>query len=132
MSAAGPPQGARPPGGAARSAVRGEPTSAARDTQAPAGSGFAPDGDGARWTYAGELTSTNAGPALAAAAALNLPGNGEVDLAAVGSIDSAAVAVLLALKRRAADEGRPLRFVGIPAALASLADLYGVEEILRG
>jgi len=42
----------------------------------------------------------------------------------------AAVAVLLALKRRAADEGRPLRFVGIPAALASLADLYGVEEIL--
>ena len=67
---------------------------------------------------------------LAAAAALKLPGAGEVDLAAVEGIDSAAVAVLLALKRRAADEGRPLRFVGIPAALASLAELYGVKEIL--
>ena len=132
MSAAGPPQGARPPGGAARSAVRGEPTSAARDAQVAVESGFAPDGDCARWTYAGDLTSANAGPVLAAAAALKLPGAGEVDLTDVEGIDSAAVAVLLALKRRATDEGRPLRFVGIPAALASLADLYGVEEILRG
>ena len=132
MSAAGPPQGARPPGGAARSAVRGEHTSAPRDAQAAVESGFAAGGDGARWTYAGELTSANAGPVLAAAAALNLPGSGEVDLTDVEGIDSAAVAVMLALKRRAADEGRPLRFVGIPAALASLADLYGVEEILRG
>jgi phospholipid transport system transporter-binding protein len=94
--------------------------------------GFAPDEAGARWTYAGELTSTNAGPVLAAAAALNLPGSGEVDLTDVEGIDSAAVAVLLALKRRAAGEGQPLRFVGIPAALASLAELYGVEEILGG
>jgi phospholipid transport system transporter-binding protein len=53
-----------------------------------------------------------------------------VDLSAVEGIDSAAVAVLLALKRRAADEDKPLRFVGVPAALASLAELYGVEEIL--
>ncbi len=104
--------------------------SAAGDAQAAAESRFAPDGDGARWTYAGRLTSTNAGPVLAAAAALRLPGDGEVDLRDVEGIDSAAVAVLLALKRRAADEGRPLRFVGIPAALASLANLYGVEEIL--
>ena len=95
-------------------------------------SGFAPDEAGGRWTYAGELTSTNAGPVLAAAAALNLPGGGEVDLTDVEGIDSAAVAVLLALKRRAAGESRPLRFVGIPAALASLAELYGVEEILGG
>ena len=104
--------------------------SAAGNGQAAVESGFAPDEDGARWTYAGELTSTNAGPVLAAAAALNLPGNGEVDLTDVVGIDSAAVAVLLALKRRAAGEGRPLRFVGIPAALASLAELYGVKEIL--
>jgi phospholipid transport system transporter-binding protein len=104
--------------------------SAADDAQVAAGSGFAPDADGARWICAGELTSANAGPVLAAAAALNLPGGGEVDLTDVKGIDSAAIAVLLALKRRAADEGRPLRFVGIPAALASLAELYGVEEIL--
>jgi len=101
-----------------------------RDAQAVAASGFAPDQDGARWTCAGELTSTNAGPVLAAAGALALPVSGEVDLTGVAGIDSAAVAVLLALKRRAAEEGRPLRFVGIPAPLASLAQLYGVEEIL--
>jgi phospholipid transport system transporter-binding protein len=106
--------------------------SVAGNAQSAVESGFAPDEAGARWTYAGELTSTNAGPVLAAAAALNLPGSGEVDLSDVEGIDSAAVAVLLALKRRAAGESRPLRFVGIPAALASLADLYGVEEILGG
>jgi phospholipid transport system transporter-binding protein len=104
--------------------------SVAREARDAAVSGFAPDEDGARWTYAGELTSTNAGPVLAAAAALDLPDTGDVDLANVGGIDSAAVAVLLALKRRAADEGRLLRFVGIPAALASLAELYGVKEML--
>jgi hypothetical protein len=42
MSAAGPPQGARPPGGAARSAVRGEPMSAAGMYEGlPAVCGFA-------------------------------------------------------------------------------------------
>jgi len=95
-----------------------------------ADAGFAPDDGGARWTYAGALTSANAGTVLAAAGALKLPSAGEVDLRNVEGIDSAAVAVLLALKRRAADEGRPLRLVGIPASLASLAQLYGVEEIL--
>jgi phospholipid transport system transporter-binding protein len=103
--------------------------SGTRDAQAAVASGFATGGDGARWTCTGDLTSANAGPVLAAAAALKLPGAGEVDLADVEGIDSAAVAVLLALKRRAADEGRPLRFVGIPPSLASLANQYGVEEI---
>ena len=69
--------------------------SAARDVQAAAEPGFAPDGDGARWTYAGELTSANAGTVLGAAGALRLPGDGEVDLTDVEGIDSAAVAVLL-------------------------------------
>lgn len=94
------------------------------------GRSFVPAGDGARWTYAGALTHANAGAVLAASAAVPLPATGEVDLAGMGAVDSAAVAVLLALKRRASDEGRPLRFVGIPPALASLAELYGVEEIV--
>ena len=57
----------------------------------------------------------NAGAVLAAANALPLPASGEVDLAGVGAVDSASVAVLLALKRRANDEGRPLAFVNVPA-----------------
>jgi len=104
--------------------------SATGDALAGAEPGFAPDAGGTRWTYAGKLTSANAGAVLAAAGKLTLPADGEVDLGGVEEIDSAAVAVLLALKRRAADKSPPLRFVGIPASLASLADLYGVEEIL--
>jgi len=91
---------------------------------------FVPADDGARWSYTGALTYANAGSVLAAAAALPLPSAGEVDLAAVGAVDSAAVAVLLALKRRASDEGRPLKFVNVPSALTALSDLYGVEEIV--
>jgi len=52
MSAAGPPQGARPPGGAARSAVRGERTSAAGPPQ-----GARPPGGAARSAVRGEHQS---------------------------------------------------------------------------
>jgi phospholipid transport system transporter-binding protein len=92
--------------------------------------GFAADEIGARWTYAGALTYANAGAVLAAAAKLALPTTGAIDLADIDAMDSTAVAVLVALKRRAAGEGKPLTFVDVPAALTALAELYGVEEIL--
>lgn len=101
-----------------------------RDVGAGAAGGFAADPDGTRWTYAGALTYANAGPVLDAARALSLPASGTVDCSGIAALDSAAVAVLLALKRRAASEGRPLAFANLPAALTALADLYGVEEIL--
>jgi phospholipid transport system transporter-binding protein len=94
------------------------------------GAAFTRNADGGRWTYAGALTYANAGDILAAAAGLQLPAAGEIDLSDIGAVDSAAVAVLVALKRRATAEGRPLRFTNVPAALTTLADLYGVEEIL--
>jgi len=93
--------------------------------------GFAPDHDGTLWTYSGSLTFANAGSVLAATAGLQLPAEGEVDLDDLGEIDSSAVAVLVALRRRAAEEGKPLRFVHVPAALAALAEVYDVEAILR-
>jgi phospholipid transport system transporter-binding protein len=92
--------------------------------------GFAPDAGGARWTYAGALTFAEAGPVLAAASTLALPREGIVDCGGIGAFDSAAVAVLLALKRRAAAEGRRLAFAGLPARLEALATLYDVEEML--
>ena len=95
-----------------------------------AGAGFASDTDNTRWTFAGSLTDANAGPVLAAALAMSLPTSGEVDLNDVDAADSAAVAVLVALKRRAAQESRALVYVNIPAALSALADLYGVDEML--
>jgi len=92
--------------------------------------GFAADQDGARWAYIGPLTFANAGPVLAATAAVALPTGGEVDFQNAGAIDSSAVAVLLALKRRAEGEGAPLRFLRVPAPLVALAEVYGVESIL--
>lgn len=92
--------------------------------------GFAQDAAGARWSYAGALTFANASRVFAAAALMPLPTTGEVDLSRVAAVDSSAVAVLLALSRRAQEEGRPLAFSGVPAALRALADLYSVEELL--
>jgi phospholipid transport system transporter-binding protein len=92
--------------------------------------GFAPDGDGARWSYIGALNLANAARVLAATTGFALPAQGEVDLQNMGAIDSAAVAVLLALKRRAEDERKPLRFIRAPGALLALADVYGVGSIL--
>jgi len=87
--------------------------------------------DGARWIASGALTFANAGPALAAAAALPLPSTGLVDCAGIAAADSAAVAVLLALVRRAEAAGTRLAFASAPAVLTTLAELYDVEDILQ-
>jgi phospholipid transport system transporter-binding protein len=44
--------------------------------------------------------------------------------------DSAGLAVLLALKRRAQAEGRRVAFERMPPVLASLATVYGIEDLL--
>ena len=93
---------------------------------------FSCTADGARWIVTGALTFANAGPALAAARALPLPATGVVECAGIGAVDSAAVALLLAVKRGAAAQGMALVFTGVPAALATLASLYDVEEMLGG
>jgi phospholipid transport system transporter-binding protein len=92
--------------------------------------GFVADAGGARWSYEGALTFAEAGPVLTAAHALALPREGEIDLTRLGAFDSAAVAVLVALARRAAREGRSLHFAGLPSGLRALAALYGVLEFL--
>jgi len=91
-------------------------------------SGFAADGD--RWIFAGELTFDDAMQVLEAATALPMPASGVVDLSGVVHADSAALAVLLALRRRAAEEGRHVTFASVPPMLDSLARVYGIEEIL--
>ena len=92
--------------------------------------GFFPDPEGARWSYSGALTFANASQVFAAAVAMPLPTTGEIDLSGVVAVDSSAVAVLLALRRRAAEEGKLLVLMHVPAALSALADLYSVEDLL--
>ena len=83
-----------------------------------------------RWTFTGELTFDDATAVLEASNALPLPASGVVDLSGVVHADSAALAVLLALRRRAVAEGRRVTFASVPPMLDSLARVYGIEEIL--
>ena len=91
---------------------------------------FVAAADGRCWTFSGVLTMADAGPALEAASEMPLPSDGVVDCAGIEAVDSAAVAVLLALKRRAAQEQKPLKYANVPDALRDLGELYGVAEIL--
>ena len=84
------------------------------------------------WRFEGALTMENAAVMLAAADALPLPESGHLDLGGLTHADSAALAVVMALRRRAATEGRGLRVENLPAALLSLAIVYGVDDLARG
>ena len=86
--------------------------------------------DGERWLPTGSLTMDCVATVLAASIEAPLPVTGIVDLQRVDAVDSAGVALLLAWKRRAAAEAKPLTFVHMPASLASLAKLYDVEDLL--
>ncbi|MFO1282035.1 MAG: STAS domain-containing protein [Burkholderiales bacterium] len=92
--------------------------------------GFRADADGANWRYAGALTVENAEAVLEASRALALPRTGGIDLGALDPADSAALAVLLAVRRRARAEGRDVTYASMPAALVSLARVYGIDGLL--
>lgn len=89
------------------------------------------DSAGDRWSVSGALTMDTAASLLEVSREMPLPPSGVVDLQSVEVVDSAGVAVLLAWKRRAVSEGVRLVFESLPAALTSLADLYGVEDVLQ-
>ncbi len=86
--------------------------------------------DGNSWRFAGGLTFGDANAILASATRLPLPAAGIVDMGGLTHADSAALAVLLALLRRAAAEAKTLRFTQMPAALTVLADVYGVGDLI--
>lgn len=56
----------------------------------------------------------------------------EIDLSGVTASDSAALALLLELVRHGRQGGRVLRIGTLPPTLASLARLYGLDELLQG
>jgi phospholipid transport system transporter-binding protein len=53
-----------------------------------------------------------------------------VDLAGVTEVDSSALSLLLEWRRAAARNGRAVRYRNLPASMRSLAELYGVTELL--
>jgi phospholipid transport system transporter-binding protein len=81
-------------------------------------------------SLSGSLTVDEAAGVLRAAAAAIDAGCREVDLGALVTVDSSAVATLLAIRRHAMAKGVDLRFSPPPPALASLIGLYEVGELL--
>jgi len=53
-----------------------------------------------------------------------------VEAASLQHLDSSAIAVLLEIERLAAAWGRSFVVRGVPAKLAALAKLYGIEQLL--
>ncbi len=53
-----------------------------------------------------------------------------IDASPLQTLDTAAIALLLACQRQAASQGRVLRVTGAPAKLDQLAQLYGVQALL--
>ena len=85
---------------------------------------------GVRWRFEGALTMDTAAGVLEAARVLPLPSSGVVDFVGLRHADSAALAVMIALKRRGIAEGRSIALEGVPPTLMSLAVVYGVEPLL--
>lgn len=86
--------------------------------------------DASHWVFDGALTFDTVEAVMEATIGLPLPASGRIDLGGLEPADSSALAALFALKRRARAEQKRLAFEGIPPGLASLARVYGVDELL--
>lgn len=83
-----------------------------------------------RWEIAGDISMDNANALLMESGRLVIL-NTLVDFAKVTEIDTAAISLMLEWRRRAIAENQSLQFVNLPANLQSLAQLYGVTELIN-
>ncbi len=86
--------------------------------------------DDGRIQVAGPMVMATATEVKAEGEAALVAGAHSVDLSAVTDVDSSAVAVLLAWTRLARQRGQDFTITQVPAAIHSLAVLYGVAEML--
>ena len=86
--------------------------------------------DGDRLFLAGPVTFANVAGLLEEARAPLGDGVREVDLGAVTELDSSLLALLLSWLREAKGRGRALSFTRLPQDLVTLAQLYGVAQLL--
>ena len=86
--------------------------------------------EGERLLVDGPVTLANVAQVLETGYAAIRDGAGTVDLAGVTELDSSLLALLLAWLREAAQAGRALRLDNLPGGLTTIAQLYGVDELL--
>jgi phospholipid transport system transporter-binding protein len=85
--------------------------------------------DGGRLRVSGALTLASTA-ALAGAAEPHMSGDLVIDLAAVTEVDSSALSLLFEWRRAAQRRQCKVTFCNLPASLTSLAELYGVTDLI--
>src|SRR5690606_8496964 len=106
------------------------PDPVARNAQHPGGRRVFLMAGGNTFRPQGALTMREASLHRAKGRELAAAGDCEVDLADVSDADSAALALLFDWQRVARAAGHRLTVHNLPSGLASLASLYGVDELL--
>jgi phospholipid transport system transporter-binding protein len=86
--------------------------------------------DGERLYVSGPVTLANVAGVLEEARVPLADGVSAVDLGEVTELDSSLLAALLAWMREAKGRGRALTFAHLPQDLLTLAQLYGVAQLL--
>lgn len=86
--------------------------------------------DGGRLVVKASLVMANASGLLEAGRSALQPGEQVFDFSAVTEADSSAIAVMFGWLRAAEALRSTVKFAHIPAGVRSLAELYGVTELL--
>jgi phospholipid transport system transporter-binding protein len=86
--------------------------------------------DGDRVVLEGPVNIETAPAVFAQALQACREGAALVDFGAVEEVDSAAVAMVLALLREAETDGRRIAIANVPPAMANLAELYSVSDVI--
>ena len=86
--------------------------------------------EGGRCIVQGPITLANATAVLAESTNVFTTPSVVVDLSRVTEVDSAAISLLLEWRRAAGRSQRHIEFVNLPESLKSLADLYGVSDLI--
>ena len=86
--------------------------------------------EGAHCRITGAVTMRTVTDALAESERLFDQPHVVVDLGGITELDSSAISLLLEWRRAAQAAKRRVDFVNLPSNLKSLADLYGVSELL--
>lgn len=81
-------------------------------------------------TVSGDMTLETASVLLADGVAELAGADPVFDLSAVADVDSSGLAVLFGWLRAAQAQGKPLRIANPPQNLISLAEVYGVTDLL--
>ncbi|HYC44759.1 MAG TPA: STAS domain-containing protein [Burkholderiales bacterium] len=83
-----------------------------------------------RCRVSGPVTMRNVTAVLAESAVKITGPHVVVDLSGVTDVDSSAVSLLLEWRREAARAGRRVEFENVPPNLRTLAELYGVSDLV--